>query len=337
MKKSGGSIQLSHGAGGSESNQLIKEIFFYYFGNKTLLSYEDSALLTVSGRIAMTTDGYTVKPIFFPGGDIGKIAVAGTTNDLAVMGAKPRFLSASFIIEEGLALADLERIVASMAKELTTTGAMIVTGDTKVVPRGAADGVFITTTGIGEILYEGLSASALRPGDIVLVSHTIGEHGAVIFAAREGIDLGVDLESDCASLWPLIEQLLAAKLPVVAMRDATRGGLAAVLNEWAVQSNVGIVCAEEAIPVREAVRGVCELLGFEATSLANEGTFVLALRDRVAADEALSIMKSHPLGKDAAIIAEVVEVHPGRVVLSNGWGTTRYLDAPSGELLPRIC
>ncbi|MBN2894429.1 MAG: hydrogenase expression/formation protein HypE [Campylobacterales bacterium] len=329
-------IQLSHGGGGEEMNRLIHSLFFEAFGNETLLAAEDAAALHVNGPIAFSTDGFTVSPLFFEGGDIGKIAIAGTVNDLAMMGAKPLYLSAAFIIEEGLALEDLRRIVASMTGELQRSGARIVCGDTKVVPRGACDKLFITTSGIGEIVYGGISAHNISEGDAIIVSRDIGTHGATILAARESIGLWGDLRSDCASLWDEVKALLDAHLHVKALRDATRGGLAAVLNEWAVASNVCIELEEEAIPVSDSVRGLCELLGFEATDFANEGTFVLALPAEES-EKALEILNARELTCNAALIGTVTQKRPGRVILKSPWGSSRYLELPKGELLPRIC
>ncbi len=329
-------IQLSHGGGGEEMNRLIHSLFFEAFGNETLLQSEDAAALHIKSPIAFTTDGFTVSPLFFEGGDIGKIAIAGTVNDLAMMGARPLYLSAAFIIEEGLALEDLRRIVASMSAELARSSARIVCGDTKVVPKGACDKLFITTSGIGEIVYGGISAHRLCAGDAIIVSRDIGAHGATVLAAREGIGIWGDLRSDCATLWGAVAALLEGALSIHALRDATRGGLAAVLNEWAVASNVCIELEEEAIPISGPVRGLCELLGFEATDFANEGTFVLAL-PKAQAPRALEILRAMELTCNAALIGEVSQKRPGRVILKSPWGSSRYLELPKGELLPRIC
>ncbi|MGS0680721.1 hydrogenase expression/formation protein HypE [Shewanella sp. 125m-7] len=329
-------VQLSHGGGGKEMNRLIKDLFFKAFDNPILRSEEDAAVLNVDGKIAFTTDSFTVSPLFFAGGDIGKLSIAGTVNDLAMMGAEPQYLSCSFIIEEGFEINQLKTIVSSMATELKCSGARIVCGDTKVVPRGCADGVFINTTGVGRILHSGISVKNLVADDVIIVSRDIGRHGAAILMAREGLSLESELTSDCATLWPIVEQLIAANIEIHAMRDATRGGLSAVLNEWASASNIGINLVEEAVPVSEEVKGLCELYGFEALDLANEGTFILAVPKK-SADATLEIMQRFGHCEHAAVIGEVTEQRPGKVVLNTPWGSSRYLDLPQGELLPRIC
>lgn len=329
-------VLLSYGSGGEESWKFVKEVFLKAFSDPILERLEDASPLDVSGKIAFTTDAFTVQPIFFKGGDIGKLAVAGTVNDLSVMGAKPLFMSVSFIIEEGFPLEDLERIVSSMAQEAKRCGIRIVTGDTKVVPKGAADGIFISASGIGERVVEGLSAHNLKAGDAILVSGTVGDHGACILAQREGLEFDVPIESDCRGLWDMVEGLLKEGVRIRAMRDPTRGGLAEVLNEWAIQSGVEIEVEEEAIPVKDSVVGLCELLGFEPFHLANEGMIVLAVEDKDK-EKALEILRSHPYGKDARLIGRVVSEGKGRVVLVNSYGVRRLMEAPSGELLPRIC
>ncbi|QQX82313.1 hydrogenase expression/formation protein HypE [Shewanella sp. KX20019] len=329
-------VQLSHGGGGKEMNRLIKDIFFKAFDNPILRSEEDAARLHFSGNTAFTTDSFTVAPLFFAGGDIGKLAIAGTVNDLAMMGAEPQFLSSSFIIEEGFAIDDLKKIVTSMTNELKRSGARIVCGDTKVVPRGCADGLFINTSGVGRILNNGISVKNLKEGDAIIVSRDIGRHGAAILMAREGLALESELTSDCATLWPIVEQLIASNIEVHAMRDATRGGLSAVLNEWASASNVGIEVNEAQIPVSNEVSGLCELYGFEPFDLANEGTFILAVPKAVA-KETLEIMQTFCHCEQAAIIGNVNDIKPGKVILNTPWGSSRFLDIPQGELLPRIC
>ncbi len=329
-------ILLEHGGGGEKSGKLINEIFLSSFSNSILAKLEDASPFTASGNMVISTDSYTVKPLFFNGGNIGKLAVCGTCNDIAMMGAKPRYLSCGFIIEEGFRIDDLKRITSSMKEELEINGAMIITGDTKVVPRGAADGIFINTTGVGEIMIEGISASNISEGDLILVSGSVGEHGAHIFVNRKGINIKSDLKSDCASLWPLVELLAESNIRVKALRDATRGGISAVLNEWSAQSDICIKIRENEIPVISEVKGVCEILGFEPYSLACEGTFVMAV-ERGEAERALDLMKKHELGKDAAIIGEADREYPGKVVLRTGIGTKRILDTPAGVLLPRIC
>ncbi len=329
-------ILLSHGGGGEETQKLIKELFFKYFSNPILEKMEDAAVLNINSKLAFTTDSFTVSPIFFKGGNIGKLAIAGTVNDLAMMGAKPKYLSCSFIIEEGLPFEELEEIVRSMAEEMKKTGVQIVTGDTKVVPKGSTDKIFINTTGIGEIVYEGISAHNIQEGDVILVSGTVGDHGACIMAQREGIEMEGDISSDCASLWSLVEDLINKGLTIKAMRDPTRGGLSAVLNEWAEQSDIGIEIDEEKIPVKEEVQGMCELLGLDPLSLANEGKLILAVPEEEG-EKALNILKSNPLGKNAQIIGRATSDYKGKVILKSPYGSKRILEPPAGELLPRIC
>ncbi|MDF1878954.1 hydrogenase expression/formation protein HypE [Sulfurimonas sp. SAG-AH-194-C20] len=326
-------ITIAHGNGGEENNELIKSVFYKHFKNDILAKSEDAAVIE-DGKLAFTTDSFTVSPLFFPGGDIGKLAVCGTCNDLAMMGAKPKYITCSVIIEEGFPTRDLEKIVKSMKKELEINGAIVVSGDTKVVPRGSVDKLFINTTGIGEIQHKGISASNLKDGMSVLVSRDVGTHGATIFAAREGIELESTLQTDCASLYPEVKKLMDAGIAIVAMRDATRGGVSAVLNEWAKSSDVCVEVTEESIPVQEEVRGICEMLGFEAVDLANEGTFVLCVAK---ADEAKALEVLQDTHKTATVIASVSEQYKGRVILNSSWGTKRFLDLPTGELLPRIC
>jgi len=252
------------------------------------------------------------------------------------MGAKPKYISCSFIIEEGLPFDDLEKIVRSMAEELKKSGAIIVTGDTKVVPKGAVDKVFINTSGIGEVVKEGISAHNIEAGDVILISGTVGDHGATIMAEREGIEIGGDLASDCASLWSLVEDLIKAGIKIKAMRDATRGGLAGVLNEWAELSNIGIEIEEDKIPIRDVVQGFCELLGLEPYTLANEGKIVIAVAPEDS-ERALEIMKSNPLGRDGSIIGKATDEYKGKVILKSPYGSKRVMEKPAGELLPRIC
>ena len=330
------SVQLSHGGGGKEMNHLIKSIFFKAFNNPILASEEDAAIVNIEGQAAFTTGSFTVAPLFFAGGNIGKLAVAGTVNDLAMMGAEPQYLSCSFIIEEGFPIPQLKTIVDSMADELHKSGTRVVCGDTKVVPKGCADGLFINTSGVGRILKPNISVKNLQDGDAIIVSGDIGRHGAAILMAREGLALESELTSDCANLWPIVEQLIAANIDIHAMRDATRGGLAAVLNEWAAASNVGIKVEESLIPVSDEVKGLCELYGFEPHDLANEGTFILAVPNDIAAG-ALEIIQRYGHCQQAAIIGQVGSDHQGKVVLKTPWGSSRYLDLPHGELLPRIC
>jgi len=329
-------VQLSHGGGGEETNDLIHDLFYRHFGNDILLRAEDAAVLQVEKKIAFTTDSFTVSPLFFNGGDIGKLAVAGTVNDLAMMGARPLYLSAAFMIEEGFAFEELEQIVISMAKELDKSGAKIVCGDTKVVPRGSVDKLFINTAGIGEIVRENISALNLHEGDAIIASRDIGRHGATVLMAREGLDVMSDLKSDCETLWPAVKALVEGNISISAMRDATRGGLSAVLNEWARSSDVCLEIEESAVNISDEVRGICEMFGFEAMDFANEGTFILAVAPLHAAF-AIEILRRFDFCRDAAVIGRVTRQNDGRVVLLSNYGSRRFLDLPKGELLPRIC
>lgn len=331
------SLKLSHGGGGEETWKLIRELFLRYFENPILSSLEDSALLRASSKLAFTTDGFTVKPLFFRGGDIGKLAVAGTVNDLAVMGAKPLYMSVAFIIEEGFPFEKLERIVESMAITAQEVGLLVVAGDTKVVPRGQADGLFIVSSSIGEVVYEGLSCRKVREGDALIVSGPLGDHGACVLAQREGFEFGEDFESDCQPLWDLVEHLLSSGTRVHAMRDPTRGGLSAVLHEWSHSSGLSFVVKEEAIPIRQQVLGLCEFLGLEPYHLASEGRLVLAVHPEDV-HRALESLREHPKGRESRLIGYAVrpESHPS-VILETPYGTRRFLEPPAGELLPRIC
>lgn len=328
-------ITLAHGNGGAENNQLIKDVFYEAFKNEILQNCEDAAIIE-NGKLAFSTDSFTVTPLFFNGANIGKLAVCGTCNDLAMMGAKPKYLTCSVIIEEGFDMEELKKIVASMKEELIKNEAIVVSGDTKVVPRGSVDKIFINTTGIGEVLVNGISSNSISKEDLILVSRDIGRHGATIFSAREGIELSSELKSDCASLYPMVKALIDEGLKITALRDATRGGLSAVLNEWAKQSNICIEVDEEKIPVCDEVKGICEMLGFEATNLANEGTFVLAIKEEDA-QKAIDVLQKFENGKNASIIGKVSDLHLQKVILNSAWGTKRFLDVPTGELLPRIC
>lgn len=330
-------ILLSHGGGGEETQSLIKELFFKHFDNDILLKMEDAAALRMqSHNIAFTTDSFVVSPIFFKGGNIGKLAIAGTVNDLAMMGARPKYLTCSFMIEEGFEYAKLEEIVITMRDEMEKSGVKIVAGDTKVVPKGGVDGLFINTSGIGEILKEGISAHRLEEGDCILVSNEVGNHGACILATREEIEIESDLKTDCTSLWKPVEALLEAGVEVHALRDATRGGLSAVLNEWAQTSNVCIEVEESHIPVANEVKGICELLGFEPYEFANEGTMVIAL-PKSEVPKALDVLKKFEETAKCAAIATVSQRFTCKVVLHTPWGSERFLEPPKGELLPRIC
>ena len=338
MDSSEDRILLAHGSGGELSHQLVASLFAKSFQNPLLQPLDDSAVFSAEGtKLAFTTDSYVVTPIFFPGGDIGKLAVCGTVNDLAMSGAQPLFLSAGFIIEEGFLFSDLKRIVQSMQETAAEAGVQIVTGDTKVVNRGAADGIFINTAGIG-CISPGLHISGhnAHPGDKVLVSGTMGDHGVAILSAREGLEFSTALLSDCAPLNLLVKKLLTLSPQIHSLRDPTRGGLSSTLNELARQSGVGIWVEEDRIPVKEEVRGACELLGFEPWNLANEGKLVAIVAAGVA-ETVLRGMKEHPLGRSAAMIGEVKEDPPGKVILRTPIGSTRLLDMMVGEPLPRIC
>jgi hydrogenase expression/formation protein HypE len=326
-------IRLAHGNGGQENNELISNIFYKAFENDILAKSEDAAVIE-DGKLVFSTDSFTVDPLFFAGGDIGKLAVCGTCNDLAMMGAKPKYLTVSFIIEEGFEIPKLQTVVDSMKKELKNNDVIIVSGDTKVVPKGSVDKLFVNTTGIGQVLQSGISSNNISDDDVIIVSGDIGRHGAVIFASREGIELQSNLQSDCKSLYPIVKDLIDNDISITALRDATRGGLSAVLNEWANQSNISIEVQEDKIPVCDEVMGLCEILGFEAASLANEGTFVLAIK-KDDANKALEILKKY--NQSASIIGTVNNNQQKKVILKSAWGTSRYLESPTGELLPRIC
>lgn len=332
-------ILLAHGAGGLKTNELINKVFVKYFDNEVLCRLADSAVFSIGAdRLAFTTDSFVVDPLFFPGGDIGKLAICGTINDLSAAGARPIALSAAFILEEGLELETLERILASMRTMADEVGINIVAGDTKVVQRGSADKVFITTSGIG-IIAEGKETPApdkAAPGDLVLISGTIGDHGMTVMLAREGISFSSNIQSDCAPLWGLIAAMLKTSSNIHCLRDPTRGGLAATLNELAIKSGVCIEIEEANIPINEDVRVACELLGIDPLYVANEGKMV-AIVPEGEADSILKIMRAHPLGKHAAIIGCVKPSPAGRVHVRTAIGALRILDIPSGDLLPRIC
>jgi len=336
-------VTLAHGGGGRAMRDLIDDVFVAAFDNPAMGEMEDQARLDVAalvaggGRLAFTTDAFVVDPIVFPGGDIGKLAVWGTVNDLAVGGARPLWLSAAFIIEEGFDVERLRQIAASMRQAADAAEVAIVTGDTKVVGRGCADKLFITTSGIG-VIPPGLdvSARAIRPGDHVLVNGRLGEHGAAILAARGEVELETDIESDCQPLHALVAALLAAAPLTRALRDATRGGIAAVLNEMAMAAGVGIMLEETALPLRRDVQGFCEILGLDPLYLANEGVLV-AFVPAEQANAALRTMRDHPSGAAAAIIGVVTVDQPGTVAMNTAFGGTRIVDMLIGEQLPRIC
>ncbi|HYL11499.1 MAG TPA: hydrogenase expression/formation protein HypE [Terriglobales bacterium] len=331
-------VLLGHGSGGKLSAELVRDIFLPAFQNPALSRLDDQAIVSVNGsRIAVTTDSFVVKPIFFPGGDIGSLAVHGTVNDLAMGGAQPLFLSAAFIIEEGLSLEVLRRVVASLQQAADACGVQVVTGDTKVVEKGSGDGLFINTTGIGLVPPDlELSANRARPGDKVILSGYIGDHGIAILAQREGLEFESTIESDSAALHTLVAEMLKASRNIRCMRDPTRGGLSSTLNEIAAQSLVGIELEESTIPVREEVRGACEMLGLDPLYVANEGKLV-AIVDPGAADNVLNAMRHHPLGDQARITGVVTEKNLGLVTMRTALGTTRIVDMLAGDQLPRIC
>jgi len=330
-------ILLAHGSGGKLAHELVEKSFLGAFDNPFLAKLDDSAVIDLSGRLAFTTDSYVVSPIFFPGGDIGKLAVCGTVNDLAMSGAQPLYLSLAFIIEEGLSQSALSQIVDSVQKATQEAGVKIVAGDTKVVHRGSADKLFINTAGVG-VISEGINISGgnARPGDKVILSGTIGDHGIAVFSQREGLSFSTQLESDCAPLGSLVAEMLTASPNIHCLRDPTRGGLATTLNELAKQSKVGIRIEEERIPVREEVLGACEMLGFDPLYVANEGKLV-AIVPATDADKVLQAMRENNYGKGAVIIGEVRAEHPGRVVMKTCLGSSRIVDMLVGDILPRIC
>jgi hydrogenase expression/formation protein HypE len=333
-------ILLSHGSGGKLSHELISQLFVKYFSNTLLDAQTDSAIIhSPEGELAFTTDSYVVDPIFFPGGNIGKLAVCGTVNDLAVSGATPKYLSCGFIIEEGLHLEDLERVVKSMAEEAKKADVKIVTGDTKVVNRGKCDRIFINTAGIGLLEKSRRHISfgdGIKPGDKIIINGSIGDHGIAILAARESLSFRSEVASDCAPLNGLISKIPCSPDQIKFMRDATRGGLATVLVELAENKKHGIVVDEEKIPVNEVVSGACEVFGFDPLYLANEGKVVMVVDGKVA-DDVVQALKKHPLGSQASIIGEIVDDHPEKVSLNTSIGGRRILDMLAGEMLPRIC
>jgi hydrogenase expression/formation protein HypE len=331
-------ILLGHGSGGKLSADLVRKVFLPAFKNSALAELNDQALVNIAGtRLAFSTDSFVVKPLFFPGGDIGSLAVHGTINDLAMGGATPLFLSAAFIIEEGLSIEVLRRVVTSMQRAARIAGVQIVTGDTKVVEKGSGDGLFINTSGIGLVPEDvRLSANQARPGDKVILSGFIGDHGIAILAQREGLEFETTIESDSAALHSLVTDMLNVTNEIRCMRDPTRGGLSSALNEIAAQSQVGIELREDAIPVREEVRGACEMLGLDPMYVANEGKLIAIVAPGVA-DGVVSAMRRNPLGRDARIIGSVNQDRRGLVTMRTGLGTTRIVDMLAGDQLPRIC
>ena len=331
-------ITLAHGGGGLKTKQLVDDIIIRHLGNLELNRLDDSACIDVPQTgLAMTTDSYVITPYFFPGGDIGKLAVCGTVNDLCMQGAVPLYLSFGLILEEGFPVPDLERIIKSMALALRETNTKIVTGDTKVIERRSGGGIFINTAGIGA-RRPGIDVHVKNagPGDAIIVTGTLGDHSIAVMSRREGLGFETDLESDVAPLPGMVDALLSRSAPIHCLRDLTRGGLAAALCDIAGQSGTGMVMEENMIPVKKAVRSACGLLGLDPLNAANEGKAVVVCPAQ-AAQKALSALRSHPLGRDAAIIGEVVSDHPGQVILRTGTGGERIVELPSGEDLPRIC
>ncbi len=336
-------IMMGHGAGGKMMNDLIKHLFAPLFDSPTLEQFGDSAVLDIietgkkGQRLAFSTDSFVVSPLIFPGGNIGELAVNGTINDLAMSGAQPLFLSAGFILEEGLPMDTLGEIVSSAAAACQAAGVEIVTGDTKVVNKGHGDGLYINTTGIG-LIPPGIEIAPhkAQAGDSVIVSGTVGDHGMAILSMREGLEFETQIKSDTASLHDIVQSILNVTKDIHCLRDATRGGLAAALNELAVGSNQGIIIEEMLVPIRPAVRAACEMLGLDALIVANEGKFV-AIAPKEHTDAILAVMQAHPLGQEAIQIGEVSPEHPGTVVAQTEIGGTRIVDLPLGELLPRIC
>ncbi|CBG39900.1 hydrogenase expression/formation protein HypE [Helicobacter mustelae] len=332
-------IQLSHGSGGAQTNELIERVFQKYLREFLCDVGEDAGVFGAASecKYATSTDSYVISPLFFSGGDIGKLSICGSSNDVAMRGAKPKYFNIGFILEEGLEIGVLEGILASMAKELKKTDLKILSADTKVVGRGHVDKIFVNTTAIGEVIRD-VGIKQLREGDVILLSGGIGAHHGVIFCARNEISLHSSLQSDCKQLYPLLEPLFRSEIPLHTLRDATRGGIASVLNEWAQSADLDILIEEEKIPICQEVQGICEMLGLDVYALANEGACVLAVPKDFAM-QALDLLRRHEDGKDASIIGEVRAKSGSiaRVVLQNAWGSKRFLDYPQGELLPRIC
>lgn len=328
-------ITLSCGNGGVENSEIVK-IFLKHFDN--VFKDEDAGLFSGDKSYVTSIDSFTVTPIFFPGGDIGKLSVCGSCNDVAMMCAKPKYMSASFIIEEGFLIDDLQKIAKSMSKEINKANLSLISADTKVIEKrnlNVESGIFITTSIIGEAQKSGVSAKNLQDNDTIIISGEIGNHGASIFCLREGIKLENSIKSDCAMLWDLVDLLIKNDIEIHAMRDATRGGIASSLNEWSVSSSCGICINESAIPINNEVRGVCEILGIDAFSLANEGVFIVAI-PQDCAKKTLDLLHSHELGKNASIIGNVIG-DSKNVILKTNLGIERYLEYPQGEILPRIC
>lgn len=334
-------VLLGHGGGGLLTKELIEAVILPVLGNPLLGPLDDAALLKLqegtSAELAFTTDSYVVSPLFFPGGDIGRLCVSGTVNDLAVKGARPLWLSLALVLEEGLPFADLERIVRSIGDTVRAAGVQVATGDTKVVERGRCDGLYVNTAGLGQVVAPWpLGPREIEPGDAIIVSGCLGDHGMAIMAERSGITFSPRLESDCAPLWDMVEAVLATGARLHAMRDLTRGGLAAALCDYAESSGLGLRVREVDLPVRPAVRGACDLLGFEPTAVANEGK-IMFVCPQEAAEAVLRALRTHPAGRDAALIGEVTADAPGTALLETRLGGERIIDMPPGETLPRIC
>ncbi|MEE8374199.1 MAG: hydrogenase expression/formation protein HypE [Dehalococcoidia bacterium] len=330
-------ILMAHGSGGKLSHDLVAQTIVPLLDNPILAGLEDSAVFELGGRLAFTTDSYVVSPIFFPGGDIGRLAVCGTVNDLAMSGAEPKYLSISLIIEEGLLISDLRRVMESVRDAASEAGVAVVAGDTKVVDKGSADGLFVNSAGVG-VVAPGvhISASKARPGDKVVLSGPIGEHGIAVISQREGLRFSSPVKSDCAPLNGLVADMLDTGAEIRCLRDPTRGGLATTLNEFAASSNVGVSIEEDAIPVGEPVRAACELLGLDPLYVANEGKLVAVVAPD-GAERLLEAMRRHKYGAGAALIGEVVSERAGRVVMKTALGASRIVDMMVGEQLPRIC
>ena len=331
-------ILLSHGAGGYMSHQLISELFVKVFNNPSLDLQHDGALLDIQGiKLAFTTDSYVINPIFFPGGDIGSLSVYGTVNDLAMCGGNPLFISAGFIIEEGFSIEEFWKISNSMKQAADNAGVQIVTGDTKVVEKGKGDKIFINTAGIALVPQNvNISPKNCKPGDVIIINGNIAEHGIAILSEREGFEFESEIISDCCPLNGLVNDVLSVSNNIHTMRDPTRGGVASILNEIAMSSNLGIVIEENAIPIKDNVKSACEILGFDALYVANEGKVIIFVSPEDA-EKVLQVMKNHPYGRDSSIIGKVVEAHPGLVRMKTSIGSMRIVDMLSGEQLPRIC
>ena len=338
MRMLSGHVDMTHGGGGRATADLIRNLFHRHLGNAFLNQGHDAALLPAQGgRLVISTDGHVIAPLFFPGGDIGSLSVHGSLNDVAMAGARPLYLAAGFILEEGFPLADLERIVISMANAARDAGVPVVAGDTKVVEKGKADGVFITTTGLG-VVPDGVDIGPhrVRPGQAILISGTIGDHGVAILSKREALDFETDILSDSAALHGLVADMVAAVPGIAMLRDPTRGGLATALNEIAAHARVGMMLDEAAIPIRPGVKGACELLGLDPLYVANEGKLV-CFCEANDASTLLGVMRGQPLGRDAAQIGVVTEDETGMVQMKTGFGGVRVVDWLAGEQLPRIC